>query len=121
MLKLRPYKTKVIHALQPCNPASRVHFCSWFLQLLVEGEIDLQLTLFSDEALVSLGGRYRNMQNDRYWSSQNPHQTHKVLLHPVKVGVWCAVSARRIVGPVFSNETIAKEMYRSFSGSSFHS
>jgi hypothetical protein len=37
--------------------------------------------------------------------------THKVLLLPVKVGVWCAVSARRIVGPVFFNETINCERY----------
>jgi hypothetical protein len=28
LLKLRPYKTTVIHALQPCDPASRVDFCS---------------------------------------------------------------------------------------------
>jgi hypothetical protein len=47
-----------------------------------------------------------NTQNNRYWSSQNPHLTHEVLLHPVKVGVWCAVSAGRIVGSVFFNETI---------------
>jgi hypothetical protein len=26
--------------------------------------------------------------------------------HPVKVGVWCAVNARRIVGPMFFNEKI---------------
>jgi hypothetical protein len=49
---------------------------------------------------------YINMQNNCYWSSQNPHLTHEVLLDPVKVGVWCAVSARRIVVPVFFNETI---------------
>jgi hypothetical protein len=44
MLNLIPYKTTVIHALQPCEPASRVNFCSWFLQSVVEGEIDPQLT-----------------------------------------------------------------------------
>jgi hypothetical protein len=40
------------------------------------------------------------------WSSQNPHLTQEVPLHLVKVGVWCAVSARRIVVYVFHNETI---------------
>jgi hypothetical protein len=29
----------------------------------------------------------------------------------VKVGVWCALSARRIVGPVLFNETINCERY----------
>jgi hypothetical protein len=48
--KLRPYKIAVIHALQPRDPAGRVHFCSWFLQPVVEGDINPQLTLFFDEA-----------------------------------------------------------------------
>jgi hypothetical protein len=37
----------------------------------------------------------------------NPHLTHEVLLHPVKVGVWCAVSAR-IVVPVFLMKKLQK-------------
>jgi hypothetical protein len=49
LLKLRPYKTTVIHAFQQRDTASRVHFCSWFLQSVVEGESDQQLTFFSDE------------------------------------------------------------------------
>jgi hypothetical protein len=48
LLKLRPYKTTVIHALQPRDTASRVHFCSWFLQSVVEGEIDPQFLFVPD-------------------------------------------------------------------------
>jgi hypothetical protein len=73
--------------------------------LVVEGEIDLQLAFFSDEAWFHLQG-YVNTQNNRYWSSQYPHLTHEALLHPVQVGVWCALSARRIVAPVIFNNTI---------------
>jgi hypothetical protein len=109
LLKLRPYKTTVINALHQHDPARRVPFCSWFLQSVVEGEIDPQLTLFSDWAWFHLQG-YINTQNNRYWSSQNPHLTHEAPLHSVKVGVWC-VSARRIVGPVFFKETFNCEMY----------
>jgi hypothetical protein len=110
LLKFRSYKTTTNHALQPRDPASRVRFCSWFLQSVVEGEIDPQLTLFSDEARFHTQG-YINTQNNRYWSPQNPHFTHDVQLNPVKVGVRCAVSARRIVGPVFCYETINCERY----------
>jgi hypothetical protein len=53
---------------------------------------------------------YINTQNNRHWSSQNLHLTHEVQLHPVKVGVWCAVKAT-IVGPVLFNETINCERY----------
>jgi hypothetical protein len=96
--------------LQPHDPSSRAHFCVWFPQYVVEAEIALQLTFFSDEEWIHLQG-YINMQNNRYWSSQNPRLTYKVLLHPVKVGVWCALSAGRIVVLVFFNETIAKDIY----------
>jgi hypothetical protein len=68
------------------------------------------LTFFSDEAWFHLQG-YINTQNNRYWSSQNPHLTHEVPLHPVKVVVWCPVSARRIAGLVFFNGTIICERY----------
>jgi hypothetical protein len=73
-----------MHALQRRDPASRVHFYSWFLQSVVKGEIDLQLVLFSDEAWVHLPG-YINTQNNRYWRSQNPHLTREISLHPVNV------------------------------------
>jgi hypothetical protein len=66
----------------------------------VEGEVDPQLAFFSDEAWFNLQG-YINKQNNHYWGSLNPHLSHEVLFHPGKVGVWCAASARRIVGRMF--------------------
>jgi hypothetical protein len=86
LLKLRPYKTTILHALQSHDPDDMVKFYSWFLQSVVEGEIDPQLKFFAAEAWFHLQG-YVNTQNNRYWSSQNPHLTDEVPLHPVKVGV----------------------------------
>jgi hypothetical protein len=112
LLKLRPCKTTVIHAaLQPRDPPSRVRLCSWFLQYVVEVEIDPQLTFFSNEEWFRLQG-YISTQNNRYWSSQNPHLTHEVPLYPVKVSVCCTLGARRVVDHVlFFNETINCERY----------
>jgi hypothetical protein len=62
LLKLRPYKITAIHALQPRDPASRIRLCSWFLQSVVEGEIESQLAFFSDEAWFHLQC-YINTQN----------------------------------------------------------
>jgi hypothetical protein len=59
LLNLRPYKRTVIHALQMCDPANRVHFCSWFIQSIVEVQINLQLTFFSDEAWFQLAGIHK--------------------------------------------------------------
>jgi hypothetical protein len=108
--KLRPYKTTAIHALQPRDSTSSAHFFSWFLQSVVEGEIDPQLALLSAEAWFHLQG-YINTQNNRYWSSQNPHLTDEVTLHPVKVGACCAVSAIRLLNLRLFNETINCERY----------
>jgi hypothetical protein len=82
----------------------------WFLQSVVEGEIDPQLAFFSDESWFHLQG-YINTQNNRYWSSQNPRVTREVPLYPLIVGVWCAVSARVIAGSMVFNETILKDIY----------
>jgi hypothetical protein len=75
------------HAIEPAG----FIFAVGFLTVIV-GAIDPQLTFFSDEAWFHLQG-YINTQNNCYWYSQNPHLTHEVPLHPVEVGVWCAVSA----------------------------
>jgi hypothetical protein len=53
---------------------------------VIKGEIDPQLAFFSDETWFQLQG-YINMQNNHYWSSQNPHLTQEAPLHPVKLGV----------------------------------
>jgi hypothetical protein len=56
LLQLRPYQTTAIQALQQRDPASRVHFCCWFLPSVVEGEIDPKLIFFSDDAWFPLQG-----------------------------------------------------------------
>jgi hypothetical protein len=48
-LKLKPYKTTVIHVLQLHNPTSRVHFYSWFLQ-----SVSLPPMVFSQHVLLTL-------------------------------------------------------------------
>jgi hypothetical protein len=116
LLNIIPYETTVNHTLQPRDPASGVYFCSWLLQSVI-GETNRPLAFFSDEAWFHLQG-YINTQNNRYWSSQNPHLTHEVQPHLVKVGVWCAVSPR-IAVPVFFNETINCERYLRAEGQHF--
>jgi hypothetical protein len=49
-------------------------------------------------------------QNNRHWSAENPHFIH-IHLHDVEVGVSCALSVRRIIGPVVYPETINSDRY----------
>lgn len=61
--KLRPYKATVIRALQLHNPAKRVHFCRWFLQFVVECDINPSMIVFSDKAWFHFQ-RHITMQNN---------------------------------------------------------
>jgi hypothetical protein len=60
-----------------------------------EGLLDLKLTW-----------GYVISQNDRYWSSENSHVLIKLPLYDQKVGVCCAISANRIIGPLFYEGTL---------------
>jgi hypothetical protein len=50
--------------------------------------------------VVSLAGTHKYAKLSLLEFTE-PHLNHKVPLLPVKVGVWCAVIARRMVVPVF--------------------
>jgi hypothetical protein len=65
----------------------------------------LDKCLFSDEAWFHLSG-YLNKQNMRIWSAENPHEFVETPLPPQKIAVWVVVSRRRIIGPIFFNQTL---------------
>jgi len=68
------------------------------------------LVFFTDEAWFHLSG-YVNSQNYRTWRTENPHNYTETPLHPQKIGVWCAISRRRIIGPLFLESSINAEAY----------
>jgi len=68
-----------------------------------DGVLDPQLVFFSDETWFHLHGRV-NSQNNQYWSSANPGLIHGTTLYDPKVDVWYAMSANRIMGPIFPPE-----------------
>jgi hypothetical protein len=63
-------------------------------------DVHLDKTFYTDEAYFHLSG-YVNSQNTRMWSSENPHFFIETPQYPQKVGVWAAISQRRIIGPIF--------------------
>jgi hypothetical protein len=48
-----------------------------------------------------------NSQN----SAENPRFVQEFPLHDEKIGVWCAISARRIIGPIFYDDTFNSARY----------
>ena len=54
-----------------------------------------------DSTLVFHLGGYVNSQPNGYWSVEVPLSICKVLLHDVNLGVWCAMSATKIILFIF--------------------
>lgn len=111
-LRMHPYKVSVVQQLYPQDFNQRVQYCEWFNQHLHNNNL-LDVTFFTDEAWVHLSG-YVNSQNYRTWGTENPHVFVETTLHPQKIGIWVAVSRRRILGPIFFRETVTAERYRGF-------
>ncbi len=47
------------------------------------------------------------------WTSEKPDAFVKKILHQQKIGVWCAILRKRVVGLFFFQETLSKERYQS--------
>ena len=46
LLKLKPYKIPVVHALHQPDPIKRLRFCNWVLGNVNSGELDAKEMLF---------------------------------------------------------------------------
>lgn len=110
LLKLRPYKIRAVQQLFPLDWEARSRYCRWFQESVANGILDPELLFFSDEAWFTLKGNVNSL-NNIYWCSENPSVVPEVSSHDPKVGVWCAVSARKVIGPVFFEETINSYRY----------
>ena len=97
---MHPYKVTKVQHLLPQDFEASVRYCRWFLDNINADEI-LDTTFFTGEIYFHLPG-YVNSQNYGTWSTQSPHFFVGTDLHPVKIGVWVAISRRRI-GPIFFN------------------
>lgn len=111
-LHMRPYRCQTVQLLKEPDYAARRRYCKWFLNLLEEEGFSVSDRLFfTDEAWFRLDDHVNN-QNSRNWSTTNPREVHEKPLHSEKVGVWCAISRKRIVRPLFFDTTITAVKYQ---------
>jgi hypothetical protein len=103
-----------MHELKEPDKEKRLQYCRWFAHFIREGVDILDEVFYSDEARFHLSG-YVNSQNSRIWSDENPHTFHERPLHSVKVGIWCAVSRRKIIGPILTAESYQELIVNSIS------
>ena len=104
---LKPYKLHEWHKLEPQDYPKRLEFAHWFLKLPEDTKFHF---ICSDEAYFYLSLPL-NKQNNRIWSDSQPYCGIEMPLHDEKVLVWCAISADRVFGPYFFENTVKKENY----------
>ena len=109
-LKLFPYKLSVVQFLTNDQKEKRMRFAGEILEKIGSQEVSVNTIWFSDECHFHLNG-YVNRQNYRIWGSENPHLALEKQAHPVRVSVWCAISAQGIIGPFFFEETVNAKRY----------
>uniref|UniRef100_A0A1B6KVZ8 Uncharacterized protein n=1 Tax=Graphocephala atropunctata TaxID=36148 RepID=A0A1B6KVZ8_9HEMI len=86
----------IVQQLKEGDFVQRSEFCRIMDEMLME---DLDATVFIQAHFHHDG--YVNVQNCRYWASENPQELHQRPLHSLKVTVWCCISKLGIVGPYF--------------------
>ncbi|WP_370716200.1 hypothetical protein [Sphingomonas sp. IW22] len=109
-LKMRPYKKSSLYEIKESDYRKRVTFCEWIILKHTENPKLLDNLYFSDEAWFHLSG-YVNAQNSRHWARNNPYEFVQHPLHSTKIGVWCAISKLKLIGPIFFHETINSVRY----------
>ena len=105
-LHLKPYKFNVWQKLE-IDYQKRVDFAQWFLSLALDAKFRF---ICSEEAYFYLTLTV-NKQNQRIWSELQPNEGVEIPLHDEKILVWCAISATKIYGVYFFEESVNQHNY----------
>jgi DNA-binding XRE family transcriptional regulator len=109
-LKLKPYKPKLLQALNEDDPDRRMEFCEWILDSIEKNPNLLDQILWTDEATFQLNGRV-NRHKCVYWSDNNPHFIIEQELHTPRVIVWGGIWSNGVVGPFYFEDTVTSDNY----------
>ena len=110
-LHMCPYKIQLYQPLKECNVIRRFDFANTLVEKIEREDFDVNRIWFSDEAHFQLHG-YVNKQNWRHWGKENPHLAVASPLHSQRVTVWCALSSKGIVGPIFIEGNVTAPKYK---------
>ena len=109
-LRKRPYKIQTRHALEPGDPARRLRFCNWLLQM---PQGTLAETCIVDESNFYMNGTVSRQNTRRYADRNNPPRNF-VYNKPKDRRKWVVFAAHvgnTIIGPVFLERSIDNQVY----------
>ncbi len=100
-----PYRRNILQKLKELDKPKRVKFCQWLLNFVHDCHLILDMCFFSDKAWFHLIC-FINSHNYRMWSGENLSDYRESTRHSKKIGIWCGMSRKRIVGPIFSHQQL---------------
>ncbi|CAF4941144.1 unnamed protein product [Rotaria sp. Silwood1] len=109
-LNLKPYKPRLLQALNEDDPDRRLEFCEWILNSTQEDPTLLDRILWTDEATFQINGCV-NRHNCVYWSDTNPHFIIEQKLNVPQAIVWGGIWSNDVVGPLFLKQDGAPPHY----------
>lgn len=110
LMKLKPFRPRLVQALHPEDYVDRVQFAELFLAA-AEVEVEwVNRVLWSDEAIFKLNGSV-NRHNCVYWEEENPQVTIERELNLPGVVVWAGIWSGGLVGPYFFPGTVTQHSY----------
>ena len=109
-LGLKPYRPRLLQALNEDDPDRRLEFCEWLLDSTRQDSTLLDRILWTDEAIFQTNGRV-NRHNCVYWSDTNPHFIIEQELNVPRVIVWGGIWSNGVVGPFFFDDNVTSKSY----------
>lgn len=99
--KVKPFKPKFLHTLEPGDDDRRMEFCLWAQGEYLNNRNFKKTILLSDEATFTTNGVVSS-QNSRFWAIENPEWVINCKRqYSQKVNVWCGLLNETIIGPFF--------------------
>ena len=111
-----PFHGTGVQGLQEEDPARRIQFCRFLLNMDIEDPLFLRSILWTDESNFSREG-ITNFHNLHEWAAKdaNPHwKKQKSFQNRFSVNVWAGVIGRTIIGPHFLPENLNGANYLDF-------
>ncbi len=99
-----PYRISVLHELKGENYAPQYNYCSWFFEKFGRNVEKMTTMFYTDKAWFHLSG-YGIIE---YGQTIIPTPSKNLLR---KVGIWCTVSKRRVIGPIIFDRSADIEVY----------
>ena len=109
-LKLKPYRPRLLQALNDDDLDRRIEFCEWLLQESSHDPSVLDRILWTDEAIFQANGRV-NRYNCVHWSDTNPHLVIEQELNVLRVAVWVGIWSNGVIDPFFFDGNVTGEKY----------